>query len=103
MSGGLVSSRRVTSSATSTATTAHSVSLKWEAPADNVAVIGYRIQRRTPPGRDLMTIVDNTGSTARSYVDAGLEPGTHYIYRVIALNVVGDEGAASVVQVTTDP
>lgn len=89
---------------TSTATTAHSVSLSWDAPTGDGAVVGYRIKRKTVPG-DLVTIVYDTGSTATTYVDRVLEPGTHYRYRVHALNAAGGEGEMSrpPLDVRTDP
>ena len=88
----------------STATTAHSVSLSWDAPTGGGTVAGYRIRRKTVPG-DLVTIVYDTGSTATSYVDRVLKPGTSYRYRVHALNVVGDTGDMSKppLDVDTDP
>lgn len=88
---------------TSTATTAHSVSLSWDAPTGAATVVGYRIERRTPSQADLVAIEYDTGSTATSYVDGSVEPGTRYIYRVLSLNVVGVASAASRVRVTTDP
>ena len=92
------------SNVTSTATTAHSISLSWDAPTDGGTVVGYRIKRKTVPG-DLVTIVYDTGSTATTYVDSVLEPGTHYRYRVYALNSVGGEGEMSrpPLDVRTDP
>ena len=71
-----------------------SVSLSWDAPTDAAAVVGYRIKRKAPPGA-LVTIGYNAGSTATTYVDTGVEPGTEYIYRVIPVNAVGEEGTMS--------
>lgn len=77
---------------TSTATTASSVSLSWDAPTGAGTVVGYRIKRRPVSRVDLVTIEYDTGSTATAYVDRSVGPGTHYIYRVVPLNVVGEEG-----------
>jgi hypothetical protein len=74
----------VISGATST-----SISLTWGVVASDggKAVSGYRIQRSTD-NVNFTTIVANTGSTSRIFVDTNLTPGVTYFYRVAAINAV---------------
>ncbi len=69
-----------------------SVALSWSAPADGGAVSSYRIWRRLPDmGEDsLRVIVNDTGSAATSYADGSVMAGQKHIYRVQALNSVGE-------------
>ena len=64
------------------------VSLNWSAPEDGATVSGYRIWRRLPDSgeRDLLVLVENTGSTSTSYVDGSAQVGQKHIYRVQALS-----------------
>jgi fibronectin type 3 domain-containing protein/nitrous oxidase accessory protein NosD len=67
-----------------------SVELSWEEPGDNgSAIVHYNIYRGTGGTLDLIG-----NSTATSYLDEGLEGDTTYVYRVSAVNAVG-EGALS--------
>ena len=78
--------------------TGGSVTLSWTASAHS-AISGYRILRGTDAS-SLPVIVSDTGSTATSYVDAGVSPSTTYVYAVVALSAAG-EGAPSVTASTT--
>ena len=78
--------------------TGGSVTLSWTAPAHS-AISGYRILRGTDAST-LAVIATDTGSTATSYVDAGVSPSTTYVYAVVALSAAG-EGAPSVTASTT--
>ena len=80
--------------------TGSSVTLSWTAPAHS-AISGYRILRGTD-AVSLSVIATDTGSTATSYVDAGVSPSTTYVYAVVALSAAG-EGAPSVTASTTTP
>jgi hypothetical protein len=51
------------------------------------AVSGYRIQRSTD-NVTFTTIVSDSNSTSRVFVDTNLTPGTTYFYRVAAINAV---------------
>ena len=74
------------------ATATHeAVTLTWGTASGTVT--GYTIARRTGSGR-WDTLVDNTGTTARSFVDRGVRPATTYRYRVAAHNR-GQAGAWS--------
>jgi hypothetical protein len=66
-----------------------SITFSWGAVASDggQAVSGYRIQRSTD-NVNFTTIVVNTGSTSRVYVDTNLAPGFTYFYRVAAINAV---------------
>jgi hypothetical protein len=74
----------VISGATST-----SISFTWGVVASDggQAVSGYRIQRSTD-NVNFNTIVANTNSTLRIFVDTNLTPGITYYYRVAAINAV---------------
>ena len=80
--------------------TGSSVTLSWTAPAHS-AISGYRILRGTDAST-LSVIAPDTGSTATSYVDAGVSPSTTYVYAVVALSAAG-EGAPSASASTTTP
>jgi hypothetical protein len=69
--------------------TGTSATITWTAPSDNggQVVSGYRIQRSTD-NINFSTLVANTGTTATTYTNTGLTPGTKYYYRVAALNSV---------------
>ncbi|WP_244244085.1 glycosyl hydrolase family 18 protein [Marilutibacter alkalisoli] len=75
----------------STAQTATSISLKWNASTDNPGgsgVAGYDVYRGGQP----------VGSTAQTtFTDAGLTPETAYSYRVRARDVAGNASAQSTV------
>jgi len=77
-----------------TAVTADSISLQWDAATDNVGVTGYRVSRDGQP----ITTVGNT-----SLNDIGLESATTYTYRVLALDAAGNESAAVTINVATNP
>ena len=80
--------------------TGSSVTLSWTAPAHS-QISGYRILRGTDAA-SLSVIAPDTGSTATSYVDAGVSPSTTYVYAVVALSGAG-EGAPSASASTTTP
>ncbi len=68
-----------------------SVTLTWDAPDDDT-ITGYQIIRRIPIGpnkNDWSVIVDDTDTTATTYVDSDVETGTRYLYRVKAVNDSG--------------
>lgn len=64
--------------------------LAWSEPAfnGNAPVTGYRIER-SANGGPFEVLVADTASTATTYGDADIAPGTTYTYRVIALNAEG--------------
>ena len=68
-----------------------SITLAWDAPEDDggAPVTGYAIQRIGPNDNSWITHRTNTGTTATSFTDTGLEPATKYEYRVAAVNRVG--------------
>ncbi|MEN3533686.1 glycosyl hydrolase family 18 protein [Microbispora sp. ZYX-F-249] len=69
-----------------TGTTSSSVSLAWNASADDVGVTGYQVYR----GSQLVTTVTGT-----AYTDGGLASGTTYAYTVRARDAAGNVSAAS--------
>ena len=74
------------------ATAAHdAVTLTWGTVSGTVT--GYRLQRRVGRG-SWLTLVADTGTTARAFVDRTVSPATAYRYRVAAHNR-GEAGAWS--------
>ena len=66
------------------------VMLSWKAP-DDPTVTGYRIIRETNVvgiGPSSVHVID-TGSTATTYIDVNVSPGTSYSYAVMAINAAG--------------
>ena len=68
-----------------------SILLAWDRPETDGGerVTGYAIQRIGPDDNDWVTHRSNTGTTATTFTDSGLEPVTRYQYRVAAINRVG--------------
>ena len=67
------------------------VSLTWDDPGDD-SITGYQILRRnrdTSAGGVFEVHVEDTGSTATSYVDRDVTPETRYAYRIKARNAAG--------------
>src|SRR3989449_5443990 len=59
------------------------------------------IERSANGGSTWITIVSNPGSTATTYSDTGLSPGTTYTYRVSAINSVGTSSPSNTPSATT--
>ena len=73
------------------------VKLSWTAPADNVGVIKYEVERQDPGSTSFVHV----GTTTRtSYNDTGLAEGTSYSYRILVRDATGGltqySGVASV-------
>jgi hypothetical protein len=68
------------------------VHLAWNLSADNVGVYRYRIYRNG---------MENSYSTATSYVDNNLTPGASYTYTVTAIDGAGNESSQSVAVTAT--
>jgi hypothetical protein len=66
-----------------------SISFTWGVVSSDggKAISGYRIQRSTD-NINFSTIISNTNSTSRIFVDTNLTVGTTYYYRVAAINAV---------------
>ncbi len=58
------------------------VDLSWDAPRGDISVTGFQILRGSPQGT-LDVLVANTGSTATTYSDSSVIPGTAYRYSVV--------------------
>ena len=81
------------------------IDLSWSTPADNGAPItGYRIERSTD-NISYSAISVNTGTTATTYSDTGLNSNQVYYYKVGAINAVdtGDLSTAANATSTTVP
>ena len=68
-----------------------SITLAWETPANDGGerITGYTIRRRGSSDGPWITIVPNTGLTATTFTNTGLQPATSYWYQVAAINRVG--------------
>ena len=68
-----------------------SITLAWERPASDGGerITGYTIRRSGSKDGPWITIVRNTGSTATTFTNTGLQPATSYWYQVAAINRVG--------------
>ena len=87
-----------------TATGARRIELAWDAPAHvgDSPITGYRIEF-SPDGRDGWEEAEaDTGSTERTYSEAGLRSGSTWHYRVSAINSHGMGPASDVAFATTD-
>ncbi|MDE0142478.1 MAG: fibronectin type III domain-containing protein [Caldilineaceae bacterium] len=86
------------------AVTHNTVSLTWEAPQSNGRVSGYLILRRdldAAPENRFQILEEDTGSSATSFVDSTVLPGSRYAYRVRALNGSDSESEFADVEVST--
>ena len=79
-------------SLTATALGSTSIGLSWPAATDNSGVTGYRIYRA---GTQIGT------TTALSYTNTGLTPGTTYSYAVRAVDAAGNLSASVSASATT--
>ena len=89
---------------TATADGQSAIDLSWTAPADTgtSAITGYRIDRLSDDFLSWIVLAANTNSTATTYKDAGLDPGTFRIYRVAAINATGAGPESDVADATTE-
>ena len=75
--------------------------LSWDAPSGHIT--GYKILYRiSVPGSQLETLVANTSDTLTTYTVQGLEPGTAYAFRVVAIGPGGESSMSNFVRVDTD-
>ena len=72
------------------------LTLTWDAPDDD-SVTGYQVLRRRPHEgeRTLLVYVEDTGSTATTWTDTDVTPGTRHTYRVKAINAAGLSGVSN--------
>ena len=86
---------------TATSTT-DSVTLAWDDPGDD-SITGYKILSRIPsPQTTLSVLVNDTGSSDSTYTVDNLEPGTKYVFRIIALTDHGESKASKPVSIRTE-
>ncbi|MGB9920709.1 MAG: Ig-like domain-containing protein [Moorellales bacterium] len=74
----------------------HSVSLSWQAAADDVGVTSYAIYRAESPSGPFELIAE-VGGGVLTLQDTGLKAGTSYFYCVKARDAAGNESAFSAV------
>jgi thermitase len=87
------------SSLVATAASSSQINLSWVASTDDVAVIGYGVER-SADGIDFAEIATTTGT---SYSSTGLSASTTYYYRVRAYDAAGNNSGYSDVASATTP
>ena len=66
------------------------VTLTWDLPDDST-ITGYKIMARNPVLQDQFSVlVEDTGSAGNSYTIQNLEPNTNFVFRIIAVNEIGE-------------
>ena len=78
-----------------------SVMISWEEPviAQNApAITGYKIEYRIGSG-NYITVIENTGSKATSFIHQGLQSNETYAYRIYSINSQGTGTASSSISV----
>jgi chitin-binding protein len=81
-----------------TAMSASSVSLAWNAATDNVKVVRYDVYRSI--GTATLTKIGST-TMATTFVDPNVTEKTDYRYRVRAYDAAGNYSSSSILSVTT--
>ena len=79
------------------------VTVSWDDPGD-ATVTGYVVLRRDKdihPQGTFVTLAPDTGSAATVYVDAGVEPGRRYVYRIKAISAAGTSDRSTWVRAHT--
>ena len=87
------------------AATHDAVVLTWDDPGD-ASVTHYKVHRRIPAihaSGFFVVIEQDTATAAATYTDTGVAPGTHYVYRVTAVNAHGDSQWSRYSSIVTDP
>jgi len=83
---------------TSASPTFSNVQLSWNASTDNVAVTGYKLNRRVSGGT-WGTLVNS--QLATTFNDASVSQSTAYQYQVFAFDMAGNQSASTILDVTT--
>jgi hypothetical protein len=81
-----------------TVTSSNQIVLTW---SDVASDAGYRVERSIDGGSSWIAVI-TTDHDVISYADDGLEAGTTYTYRVIAINGGGESPPSAAVSATTD-
>ena len=88
---------------TATAVSSYQINLSWQAPSNTggADLMGYKIERSNDGGSTWNNIISNTGNSATTYSDTGLQPVTSYTYRVSAVNYAGTSSPSNTATATT--
>ena len=78
---------------------ADALGLEWESPESDLVDV-YRIERSLSAGGPYTTTIPTSGGVTTT-LDTGLEAGTTYFYRVIAVNEMGESGPSNELSGTT--
>ena len=77
------------------------VTLIWDDPDDDT-ITGYKVlSRMALTESKLYVLVADTGSAAATYTVDGLNPDTIYVFRVVAVNGLGESGVSNFVRLST--
>lgn len=80
------------------------IDLSWTGiDVANSAITGYMIERESPTGSGFSTVIANSNSTASTYSDTNLSPGTTYNYRISEINSAGVSPPSTSASATTLP
>ena len=73
---------------TAASTGRHTIELSWDLPSSDggASVTGYKIEHSRRLLNDWIDVEADTGSRDTTYVDAGLDAGIRYYYRISAIN-----------------
>ena len=86
-----------------TAISAAQINLSWTAPNDDggSAITGYKLQWHKDGATAFGQEITGIAADASSHTHTGLEQGTTYHYRLIAINVLGDSEPSNEASTTT--
>ncbi len=79
------------------------IDLTWTTPIDNggLPINGYKIERSKDDGSAWITVTENTTRTITVYDNTGIRSGTNYVYRIFAINGVGNSSASNTATAAT--
>ncbi|MDP2598565.1 MAG: fibronectin type III domain-containing protein [Candidatus Liptonbacteria bacterium] len=87
-------------SVSAVATSGSTINISWTAAPNSPTITGYKIERGIG-GSGFLAVVLNTSSTATTYTDTNLSPGSNYAYRITALSNSGPSNPSLAALATT--
>ena len=77
--------------------------LSWRAPADGGAPTGYKVLRRAPATESNFRVLGSVSGSATTFTDSTANPRTAFIYRVKAVNALGESQPSGPAQIFFRP